>query len=135
VAGERVLVDTSAWIDFFRDRRPLADTVERLLAEGRAVHCGPIELELRRGLRGHEVPRVIPVLWALEALPCDAVDFASAGDLLRGLRTRGITLPSMDGLIATLALRHEVPLLTSDRDFDAVPGLRRMDADGSLRST
>jgi predicted nucleic acid-binding protein len=33
-------------------------------------------------------------------------------------------MPSMDALIATLALRHDVPLLTNDRHFEAVPGLR-----------
>ena len=119
-----VLVDTSAWIDFSRDRRPVADAVERLLAEDRALRCGPVDLELRRGLRGGDASRVIPVLGALEEIPCEAIDFASAGDLLRGLRSQGVTLPSVDGLIAALALRHDVPLLTVDRDFDAVPGLR-----------
>lgn len=119
-----VLIDTSAWIDFFRDRLPVADAVERLLTEGRALRCGPVDLELRRGLRGSEASRVIPVVWALEEIPCEGIDFASAGDLLRSLRARGVTLPSMDGLIAALALRHDVPLLTVDRDFGAVQGLR-----------
>jgi len=130
VERDGVLVDTSARIDFFRDRRPVADAVERLLAEGRALRCGPVELELRRGLRGSEASRVIPVLWALEELPCEANDFASAGDLLQSLRAQGITLPSMGGLIAALALRHDAPLLSADRDIGAVPGLRPWSEDG-----
>jgi len=131
VGREGVLIDTSAWIDFFRDRSPVADAVERLLAEGQALRCGPVDLELRRGLRAAEATRVIPVLWALEELPCEAIDFASAGDLLRSLRAGGVTLPSMDGLIAALALRHDVPVLTVDRDFEAVPDLRSWPLDGA----
>lgn len=133
MALDRVLIDTSAWIDFFRDRSPAAAVVERLLVEGRALRCGPVDLELRRGLRGREANKVLPVLWALEELPCEALDFASAGELLRDLRQRGRTLASLDGLIATLALRHDVALLTTDDDFGAVPGLRRHPVDASAR--
>ena len=53
------------------------------------------------------------------------IDFASAGDLLSDLREAGTSIPSMDALIAALALRHQVPLLAVDRHFDAVPGLQR----------
>ncbi len=65
-------------------------------------------------------------VWAaVPQLAVEAIDFTSAGDLLRDLRASGTTLPSMDGLIAALALRHDVPLLTLDRHFEHVPGLRR----------
>lgn len=52
----------------------------------------------------------------------------SAGEPLRGLREGGVTLPTMDALIATVAIRHAVPLLSRDRHFDVVPGLRRWSA-------
>jgi hypothetical protein len=44
-----ILVDTSAWIDFFRNRDPLASAVDRALQQNDAALCGPIETELRRG--------------------------------------------------------------------------------------
>jgi predicted nucleic acid-binding protein len=121
---EGVLVDTSAWIDFFRGREPRRSEVDGLIARESALRCGPVELELRHGLRRSEAGRVIGLWRGLRAIPTDELDYASAGDLLRELREQGIALPSMDALIATLALRHDVPLLTNDRHFEAVPGLR-----------
>ena len=119
-----VLVDTSAWIDFFRGSEPRRSEVDGLVAREAALRCGPVELELRHGLRQPEAARVMGLWRGLRALPTDELDFTSAGDLLRDLRERGIAMPSMDALIATLALRHDVPLLTNDRHFEAVPGLR-----------
>ncbi len=89
------------------------------------MRCGPVELELRRGLRGSEAAAVFGVWSAVLPLPIEAIDFTGAGDLLRDLAEAGTTLPSMDGLIAALALRHDVALLTLDRHFEVVPGLRR----------
>jgi len=128
--AEHVLVDTSAWVAFFRGSLPGSTEVRTLVTEDRALRCGPVELELRRGLRRHEAAAVLGVWSAVRPLPIEAIDFTSAGDLLRDLAEAGRTLPSMAGLIAALALRHDVPLLTLDRHFEGVPGLRRWPLDG-----
>ncbi len=125
--AEAVLVDTSAWVAFFRGDPQGRSAVERLLVDGAARRCGPVELELRRGLRRTESARVLKLWTGLPDLPIEAIDFTSAGDLLRDLREGGVTLPSLDALIACLALRHDVAMLAFDRHFDAVPGLRRWD--------
>jgi len=121
---EGVLVDTSAWVDFFRGRDPTCAEVDGLLASGAVLRCAPVELELRHGLRRDEAIEVLGLWRGLRPLPIDDLDFAGAGDLLRELRERGRALPSMDALIASIALRHDVALLANDRHFDAVPGLR-----------
>lgn len=123
--GERVLVDTSAWIAFFRGSEPGATAVAGLIDDRRALRCGPVELELRRGLRGSEARDVLSLWTGLDNLETDGLDFTSAGDLLRDLRARGVTIPSIDGLIAALSLRHAVPLLAFDHHFDEVPDLVR----------
>jgi predicted nucleic acid-binding protein len=122
--AERVLVDTSAWIHFFRGTEPQRSHVDELVAREAALRCGPVELELRRGLRRTEAARVLGLWRGLRSLGVDDLDFASAGDLLRQLRHQGISMPSMDALIATMAIRHDVALLADDRHFEAVPGLR-----------
>jgi predicted nucleic acid-binding protein len=43
------------------------------------------------------------------------------------LRRSGHPIPANDAWIAALALQHRLPVLTRDRHFDAVPGLRRQD--------
>jgi predicted nucleic acid-binding protein len=128
---ERVLIDTSAWVAFFRGSVPGRSEVRALVMENRAVRCGPVELELHRGLRRSEAAAVLGVWSAVPPLAVEAIDFTSAGDLLRDLRENGTTLPSIDGLIAALALRYEVPLLSLDHHFAMVPGLRMWPTDGS----
>ncbi|MCB0189396.1 MAG: PIN domain-containing protein, partial [Caldilineaceae bacterium] len=46
-----------------------------------------------------------------------------AVDLQLSLRKSGWQLASFDALIAAVALRHKLTLLTTDRDFQAVDGL------------
>ena len=122
--NDRVLVDTSAWVAFFRGQEPTCARVVDLIVSGRALRCGPVELELRQGLRRREAPAVLGVWSALPEVPVDGLDFTSAGDLLRDLREQGRAIPSIDGLIATLAVRHDVALLTLDGHFAGIEGLR-----------
>jgi tRNA(fMet)-specific endonuclease VapC len=41
------------------------------------------------------------------------------------LKRSGRPIPSNDAWIAALALQHQLPVLSRDQHFDAVPGLRR----------
>ena len=113
-----ILVDTSAWIDFFRGRDPVARAVDDALAANDAALCGPIETELRRGLLNErERKKVVPLLDACHVLAQPSELWAEAGDLGFVLRRRGVTPKSMDLLIATYALSHSAALLTTDKDF------------------
>lgn len=126
--AELVLIDTSAWIAFFRGDEPVASWVDNALANGAAL-CGVVELELRQGLRLEERARVLPLLDATTRLPTEEGDWARAGDLLAGLRRRGVTVPGTDGLIAHLALKHEVALLENDKHFEHFADLKRLRAE------
>jgi tRNA(fMet)-specific endonuclease VapC len=60
-------------------------------------------------------------------LPCyipDQTDGEMAAQLQVSLRRRGWQLETVDALIAAIALRHDLILLTTDRDFRAVPQLQ-----------
>ena len=88
-----------------------------------AAGAGRSSLNCARGSAGVRRQRC----WAVPALPqvpVDGLDFTSAGDLLRDLREQGRAIPSIDGLIATLAVRHDVALLTLDGHFAVIPGSR-----------
>lgn len=59
-------------------------------------------------------------------LPCyipDETDAELAGELQIALRRAGRQLETVDALVAAVALRYKLPLLTSDKDFQAVPKL------------
>jgi predicted nucleic acid-binding protein len=113
-----ILVDTSAWVDFFRGRGRQAIEVDELLERDEVALCGPVVTEIRRGLRStSDRSRVLPLLSACHALPQPALLWEEAGELGWYLAKRGAVVKSLDLLIATYALTHRVPVLTSDSDF------------------
>jgi predicted nucleic acid-binding protein len=114
-----ILVDTSAWIDFFRGRGPLAQTVDMLIDANEVALCGPVITELRRGLRSRvERVRVLPLLDGCHLLEQPPSLWEEAGELGALLGRRGAAAKSLDLLIAAYALSHGVALLTRDADFE-----------------
>ncbi len=120
-----VLIDTSAWIAFFRGDEPLASRVDAALADGSAAICGMVELEVLQNVRPGE-ENVRGLMRSTLRLGTVEDDYQEAGERLAGLRRKGITLPVTDGLIAQIALRHQVPLLEFDKHFVHIEGLVRV---------
>jgi tRNA(fMet)-specific endonuclease VapC len=113
-----ILIDTSAWIEFFRGRDPVAGMVDDALAGNDAALCGPVETELRRGLRDErERRRVLPLLEGCALLLQPEDLWTAAGELGFRLRRRGVTPKTLDLTIAVYALSHSTALLTTDSDF------------------
>lgn len=115
------LVDTSIWINLL-GKKPLF----RLEAEQLFQLCvvPPIVQELLQGLpHGGPGERLRE---AVLALPCRAetittLDYIEAADIFRAGRRRGLTIrSSVDCLIASLAIKHGLPVWHLDRDFDAI---------------
>ena len=116
-----ILVDTSAWVEFFRGRAPLCDAVDDALDANEAALCGPVMTELRRGLRSTaERRRVLPLLAGCHWLADPARLWEDAGDLGYYLARKGVTAKSIDLLIAAVALTHGAAILTQDHDFAAM---------------
>ena len=113
-----ILVDTSAWIEFFRDRDPIASRVDELLESNDVAVCGPILTELGRGFRSAaDRKRILPLLQACHQLEQPEQLWQEAGELGFVLGRKGVSVRTLDLLIATYALSHSVTLLTTDADF------------------
>jgi hypothetical protein len=54
---------------------------------------------------------------SVTSFPTQEVDWINAGLLLQKLRSQGITLPLTDALIAVIAQRYQVKVLTIDKYF------------------
>jgi predicted nucleic acid-binding protein len=116
------LVDTSIWIEVFRQRRPL--DLARLVDFDDVVTCLPVVQEVLQGFREEGAYRrardamlALPVVES--PLVIDVV--LTAAGLYRTARARGVTVrSSVDCLIAACALRHDLEVLHRDRDFDAI---------------
>jgi predicted nucleic acid-binding protein len=115
------LIDTSAWIEFFRGTGQAAQQVDTALAEGEAAWCGPIATELRRGfVSAKERAKVLRLLEGCHWLAQPEGLWEEAGDLGYVLRRKGLTVKTFDLLIATYALSHGTALLAVDGDFKAI---------------
>ena len=120
--GRRVLLDSSAWISFFRgESESLRSEIDGLLSEKRAVAAWPIRVELLNGARSRpEFEAINRRLQALENLSVREEDWAGSAELGFRLNLRGETVPAMYLLIATLALANDCELLHMDADFERV---------------
>ena len=114
-----ILIDTSAWIDFFRGKDTwVSERIDTELLSGTPALCGPIWLELIRGLRGKKDNKKMVELFKSCHWLKEPDDFWSeAGELGKYLAQKGYSIGSIDLLIAVHALAHHTPLLTTDEDF------------------
>ena len=122
----RVLVDSSAWIDFLRGQEAAVRTVRALGRAGRVVICGQIQQEVLQGSRDDKAFQKLKEqmsIWTYE--PEIPEDFVEAARIFSALRWKGITIPPSDCLIAALALRLNIALFSHDPDFDRIPRLSR----------
>lgn len=102
--------------------------LERLEAGDTFAVCVPVVAETVFGIG--ILPRAAQnrVEWARlqPLLPCyvpDEADAVSAAELQIALRRQGRQLETVDALVAVIALRYALTLLTTDGDFRVVPGL------------
>lgn len=118
-----ILVDSSVWIDFFRNQAtPEAEWLDRNLGIEGLVVGDLILAEVLRGFkedRGFNEARRL--LGQLEQVSLCGEDVAiDAARNFRRLRARGVTVRgTVDVIIATRCLNSGLRLLHSDRDFDA----------------
>lgn len=111
------MIDTSAWIEFFRGRGAVAERVDRAIDDNTAALCGPVLTELHRGLQPRERRHVLELLTACHELEQPPDLWHQAGELGYALGRSGLTTKTFDLLIVAYAVFHQIPLLTTDKDF------------------
>ena len=118
-----ILVDSSVWIDYFRGvSTPESERLDVLLGS-EPVAIG--DLILAEMLQGFAVEREFNqarrLLTGLHVRTLGGREIAiQAARNSRALRARGVTVrKTIDSVIATHCIEHDVALLYSDRDFDS----------------
>jgi hypothetical protein len=116
------LLDTSVWIQVFRQHNPV--DLESVVPFEEVVVCLPVIQEILQGFRDEQAFRVARD--SLLALPCvesplDQNVFLDATDLYRRARRAGLTVRSgVDCLIAACAIRNDLMVIHQDRDYSAL---------------
>ncbi|MYB26393.1 MAG: PIN domain-containing protein [Candidatus Dadabacteria bacterium] len=121
-----LFVDTSVWsLALRRDPSPEVPHVRRLrdaLSEGEAVHTTGIVLqELLQGCRGPRDKEQIVERFTVLALIVPARDdHIDAAELRNTCRRHSIQVGTIDALLAQICIRHDLVMLTADRDFSRI---------------
>lgn len=118
-----LLVDTSVWsLALRRDAEGTEPEVRQLkdalLGADVVVTTGLVLQELLQGFAGPKArAQIIDRFAALPLLQPDRQDHVDAAALRTACRQAGVQVGTIDALIAQLCIRHELTLLTTDRDF------------------
>lgn len=118
-----IVVDTSVWIDFFRDNSTWqVEALTSLVDQDAGIALTDVVLaELLQGVgddrAAHSLDRRLSVFDVLRLSELE--DFRRAARLYRQARKAGMTITrTLDCLIASVCVREDVPLLHADADFD-----------------
>ena len=115
------LIDTSAWILALRtgEEEHARSEVGRLIEKNLAATTGIVKLELLCGTRTKsEYKELKEDLEALIQLEITGKTWDRSSKLAYSLRRKGITVPSADVLIASVAMENGCNLLHADHHFD-----------------
>lgn len=118
-----LLVDTSVWsLALRRDviaTEPEVDVLKAALAGSDVVvTTGLVLQELLQGFAGPKSrTQIIESFASLPLIQPDREDHIAAADLRNACRKAGVQVGTVDALIAQLCIRHEITLLSTDKDF------------------
>ena len=112
-----ILVDTNVIIDYWND--PDEKITEIFEREDIAI-CGIVEAELLHGARSDkEIKEIEDAISCFEKIPIGEY-WDELGTMLYKLRTNGVTLPLADAIIAQVAIRNSISVLTNDNHFNLI---------------
>lgn len=118
-----LLVDTSVWsLALRRDADASEPEVQELknalFGAKIVVTTGLILQELLQGFSGAKAQaQIVERFAALPLLQPDREDHIDAATLRNECRRAGVQIGTVDALLAQLAIRHDLTLLTTDKDF------------------
>jgi predicted nucleic acid-binding protein len=123
-----LLVDTSVWsLALRRDAEATEPEVQELkdalFGSDVVVTTGLVLQELLQGFAGQGFAgakaqtQIIERFAALPLLQPDRDDHIGAAALRNACRQAGVQIGTIDALLAQLAIRHDLTLLTTDKDF------------------
>jgi predicted nucleic acid-binding protein len=121
-----LLVDTSVWsLALRRDvvgRSPEIEALHGALQNGESVATtGLVLQELLQGFSGpKDRALIIERFSAIPLISPDRQDHIDAASLRNACRRGGVQVGTIDAILAQLCIRHDLTLLTTDKDFAGI---------------
>jgi predicted nucleic acid-binding protein len=123
-----LFVDTSVWsLALRRDAASSAPEVSELVraleAGDAIITTGLVLQELLQGFSGpRQREQILDRFAALPLLVPDRRDHVNAAELRNHCRRGGIQIGTIDALLAQLCIRHDLTMLSTDKDFRGMAG-------------
>ncbi|MCX7922122.1 MAG: PIN domain-containing protein [Clostridia bacterium] len=120
----KVLIDTPIWIDYFKNKDEIADSVDKLIDSNLALTVGPIIAELLQGAKSEKDRKLLTeAISSITYLDCSMEDWVKAGNICSDLRKKGITVPLIDALIAAVSIKARANVFSHDKHFELIPAV------------
>ena len=116
-----ILADTNVFIDFWnKPTEELSDVFEK----EDIVICGVVRAELLHGaVSDKDFANITMMLEAFDEKSLSTEDWQLLGSNLYKLRKNGVKVPFSDAIIATLAMKYNIPVWTGDRHFALIQNI------------
>lgn len=120
---DKILVDTSAWIEFFRKKEPWYSAISVLMDDKRICCSGIILAELIQGAKSERELEVLRDFRHVFEFLNESTDlWQAAGELSNTLQRKGKSVGLSDCYLAASAKAHKAKILTLDKHFDVIKG-------------
>ncbi|CAG0938302.1 Ribonuclease VapC11 [Candidatus Brocadiaceae bacterium] len=118
---DNILVDTSAWIEFFRKKAPYHKAIIELIDSSRVCCTGIVLAELIQGAKSQKELNVLKeFLHVFDFLHDSTELWEKAGELSLSLRLKGEIVGLADCYISVVASSNNVKVFTLDKHFEII---------------
>jgi tRNA(fMet)-specific endonuclease VapC len=119
---QKIIVDTSIWIEYFKEDANIVEFIERKIIENNIYMVGPVISELLQGVRtNHEYMELLNCIDAIPYIEAKNEDWKKAGKISFNLRKDGLTIPLTDIIISVIAINNQAKVYTLDKYFNYIP--------------
>ena len=120
--SDRVLIDTSVWITYFKASDPaLVELVENIMTVAEICVPRVVLAELTQGAKTEqEISAIGEFVGAFTILDQQTETWDKAGRLSFQMKRKGISIPLVDCYIAVIADENQCKLLTLDKHFKEI---------------
>ena len=118
----KILVDTSAWIEFFRRKEsPISLRLREYLKLNQVCYTGPIAVELYQGAKTNKGLEVIhQLLQTIHYVEITRVHYQHAGEISHKAARSGKIFSIVDLILAVVAHDEQFKLLSLDTHFKEI---------------
>ena len=119
MSAEKILIDTSVWIEYFRNKSsPIAEEVDKILSDDEVYVPKIVMAELIQGAKSErEISIIEDFLDAFHIVDHKEDNWIKAGRLAYNLKKKGKSISLLDCYISTIAQEYGCKIFTLNRHF------------------